>query len=153
MAIKATFDSNSLINGKMQEFQKRFEQSLLLVLNEFGMELVNFARLNHNYKDQTGNLTNSFGYVVVKGKRVISRGGQHGGGEGEQKAIELGSSLAKECSAQYSLIIVAGMNYASYVESKGYNVLIPSEVKCDKEFSLKMKNLVEKYNAIISRLK
>lgn len=34
---------------------------------------------------------------------------------------------------QFALIIIAGMEYASYVEAKGYNVIMPAELKAKAE--------------------
>jgi hypothetical protein len=51
--------------------------------------------------------------------------------------------MAAETTSSFSLIIVAGMNYAAYVEAKGYNVILPAELKCKMEFPATMKKLME----------
>lgn len=56
----------------------------------------------------------------AKGK---SGDGVQGLEEGKRYAEELGQSSG----SGYTLIIVAGMNYAEYVETKGYNVLTATE--------------------------
>ena len=36
------------------------------------------------------------------------------------------------------------MNYAAYVEAKGYNVILPAELKAKKDFPEAMNRLMEK---------
>ena len=36
------------------------------------------------------------------------------------------------------------MNYAAYVEAKGYNVILPAELKAKKEFPIVVKELITK---------
>lgn len=46
-----------------------------------------------------------------------------------------------------ALVIVAGMNYAAYVEAKGYNVILPAELKAKTDFPKAMQKLMEKAKA------
>lgn len=73
------------------------------------------------WNDQTGNLRSSVGYSVVrKGSVVIESGFDTvlGGAEGSATGKRLINQLAHEYSGYpYVLIIVAGMEYAVYVEA------------------------------------
>jgi len=74
------------------------------------------------FQDITGNLRNSVGYVVLlnsveKSKSNISAL--------NQKLIE---ELKNKYPKDLVLIVVAGMNYAAYVEAKGFNVLSSAEL-------------------------
>ena len=72
------------------------------------------------YYDDSKNLRNSIGYYVLK-DGVIVRGRVEGGGESQTAAMEVLNSVPK--IRGYQLVGVAGMNYASYLESKGFNVI------------------------------
>lgn len=75
-----------------------------------------------DYRDQTGNLRNSIGYVVVANGQIVTKSSDVNG-HGEAQL----TSLAARYKTGYALIIVAGMDYAVHVESKGYNVISSSE--------------------------
>lgn len=152
MVMTPMFHPRQAIRSKTTPMQVRFERALLLVLNDLGMELVKYARLMHNYIDRTGNLTNSMGYAVVKGRTVMMHGGELHDGEGKEAAIKAAMRVARKCTTNYSLIVVAGMEYALYVESKGYNVLLPSEMMAIKEFKPRLKALHAKYETKLKLL-
>ena len=100
--------------------------ALLRKLSYVGEQCILEARNNGDYKDQTGNLRSSVGYIIVKGGKVISMSSFNTVKDGENGAKK-GVSFAKELADKYSsgtvLIVVAGMNYAAYVAAKGRNVL------------------------------
>lgn len=146
MALTPMFNPHTLVQQRARQFGARFERALLLVLNEIGMELVKIARDEHTYIDRTGNLTNSMGYVVLKKGQQVAHGGE-GGGEGQAAAMKVYNQVAAGSHYDYSLVIVAGMEYAAYVEAKGYNVLIPAQLKADAEFGRRMKDLTARYDA------
>lgn len=58
--------------------------------------------------------------------------------------MKLAMKIASQTPNSFSLIIVAGMNYAAYVEAKGYNVILPAELKAKADFPAAMNKLVEK---------
>lgn len=151
MGIAPNFTPSAVVNKKVDSLVSRFEKALVLVLHQLGQELVAIARNQHNYKDQTGNLTNSMSYVIVKGHTIVEVGA-NGSGEGAEKAMELIHELAKKNANNYSLIIVAGMEYAAYVQAKGYNVLLPAELMCNKEFGKRLEQLTKKFDKKISGL-
>lgn len=147
MGMTPQFNPHTLAHQRVAQLNQRFDKAMVYVLNALGMELVSYARERHTYIDRTGNLTNSMGYVVLKKGQQVAHGGETGGGEGEAAAMKLYSELAAGDRHDYSLIIVAGMEYAAYVEAKGYNVLMPAQLKADAEFSRRMKDLTARYDA------
>lgn len=151
MALTAKFNPHTVVNAKMAAFRARFEKALLMVLNDLGMELVKIARDEHNYTDRTGNLTNSMGYAIIKGHHLLQVGGE-GSGEGSKAAMETCLKVAGETPDKYTLAIVAGMDYAAYVEAKGYNVLIPAELQASKIFVPRMKELFAKFDAKLKEM-
>lgn len=148
MSIKPTFPSD-LITGRVKALQERIEKATLKELQEMGEKLVTYAKNQHNYKDQSGNLTNSIGYAIVKRQEGVifsSMDYVQGFPEAVNATQEAMREFAKQIESSYALIIVAGMNYAAYVEAKGYNVILPAELKAKTDFPKvieKIKNKAE----------
>lgn len=84
-------------------------------LHIIGGKAVNEARNNHGYTDRTGNLTASMGYMVAENGTVSGNGGFEGGRLGEQEGHKKAEALAT-ADDNLKLVVVAGMDYASYVE-------------------------------------
>lgn len=140
MAIKPTFQ-NGAVAAKVQEFQKRLESATVFLLQFMGEELTKYAREQHNYTDQTGNLTNSIGYAVVRNGKIVNYGGEIKSGYGAAEGLKIAQKMAANASSSFSLLIVAGMNYAAYVEAKGYNVILPAELKAKADLPAYMQKL------------
>ena len=132
---------NNNIKGTVMAFQKRLETAVIFQLQKLGEELVKYAKDQHNYQDQTGNLTNSIGYAVVKQGKILNYGGEIQPGEGAAEGLKTAQQMATTLPNSFSLIIVAGMNYAAYVEAKGYNVILPAQLKAMKDFPETVKRL------------
>lgn len=115
------------------------------LLQEFGEELVAFAKDTHTYTDRTGNLTNSISYAIVRHKEILYYN-EVQREEANAAALKVAMKMAESLSDAYSLIVVAGMNYAAFVESRGYNVILPAELKAKQEFTDKVKPLIDKVN-------
>lgn len=124
----------SYVEKSLAEAIERRVQKIVKTLSYVGEQCLSEARENHSYIDRTGNLTSSIGYVVLRdGVRV---GGSdfrqvQSGGEGAESGQKFLESLISQSSGGITLVMVAGMNYASYVESN-YNVLISSELLMER---------------------
>jgi hypothetical protein len=153
LAIKPTFQ-NGTVAAKVQEFQKRLESATVFLLQYMGEELTRYAREQHNYTDQTGNLTNSIGYAVVRNGKIVNYGGEIKSGDGAAEGLKMAQKMAANASSSFSLLIVAGMNYAAYVEAKGYNVILPAELKAKADLPAYMQKLqamaIDKANAMFN---
>ncbi len=136
---------NGLIAAQAAAFQKRVEQAAIFLMQYLGEELVKYAKDKHNYTDRTGNLTNSIGYVVVRNKEIVF--GPDQSSTGQAAALQAALKMIDTLPDCISLIIVAGMNYAAYVEAKGYNVILPAELKAKTDFPQAMKKLMDKAKA------
>lgn len=102
-----------------------------------GEEFVNQARNKkppQSFIDRTGNLRSSIGYVVAVDGEIKIEDFQivKNGEEGIARAKELVKEVLSDDSAGIVLIGFAGMQYASYVESKGYDVITGSTPKASK---------------------
>lgn len=132
------------IAAQVAAFRERVEKATLFQLQYLGEQLVTYAKEQHNYTDRTGNLTNSIAYAVVKEGKIVSYGGENQPGEGADTALKVATDYAASVPNTFSLIVVAGMNYAAYVEAKGYNVILPAELKCRTDFPKDVAQLQEK---------
>lgn len=115
----------------------RLKRVLLRNLFYIGEQCLNKARSTDTYKDQTGNLRSSIGYVVVQDGQIIKASDFAPSDKGTDKATgqrtgkEYAEELAKRYPSGLTLIVVAGMNYAAYVSAKGYDVLDSAELTAD----------------------
>lgn len=145
-------------NFSKQQIKKILEEKVELIneaiinrLRLLGEKCLTEARNGRGYTDQTGNLTSSIGYVIVDHGAIVKTSGFKkpttasadntgkknktiDGKTGINTGKDLANELAKTASNKgYVLIVVAGMNYASYVESKGSNVLASAELLAERE--------------------
>lgn len=144
MGIAPTFGSD-YIAAQVAAFQKRVEQAAIFLLKYLGEELVKYAKEKHNYTDRTGNLTNSIGYAVVRNKEIVI--GPDNSDTGQEAALQAALKMIAKLPDCIALVIVAGMTYAAYVEAKGYNVILPAELKAQTDFPREMKKLMDKATA------
>lgn len=133
-------DHKKMFEMQLQKLVDNKVDALVTRLHYLGLKCVREARTARIYTDQTGNLRSSTGYAVVKyGKVMFQSGfkaesvsvktgdgkekrstGTEGAREGKEFLEELCSKAPKDSIV---LILVAGMNYAQYVEDLGFNVL------------------------------
>lgn len=119
------------ISKRLHLSSDSIEDKILGVLDVVGQQAVRIARNTKTYKDETGSLTASIGYGVFHFGKSHYIGG-FGGGVGEQKGLQKLQELsADHASKPYVLIIVAGMEYALYVERRGYVVLDAADLQLD----------------------
>lgn len=85
-----------------------------------------------NYMDRTHNLRASIGYVISVDGKLVDDFGFDSSGRGGKDGIKYAKEVARQFPKGIVLIVVAGMNYASYVSAKGYDVLDSAELLADK---------------------
>lgn len=118
-------------------FQDRAEEKILKLLMAGGEKFVAIARKSGSYKDQTGNLRSSIGYVIAKdGEVIIGNFKESNKGSDKSTGKERGHRVAEEISLSFSggyiLVGVAGMDYAAAVEAKGYEVVTGANTLCNE---------------------
>lgn len=145
MGITANFNIND-IDATFKALLAEVDRQLIETLTHVGEEAVKYAKLippERGFTDRTGNLRSSIGYVVcVDGKPVnvafdAVKGGHAGVNEGQRLALDVGSK-----TQGYALVVVAGMNYAVHVESKGRDVLTSAEKLAEKEVAKELADMV-----------
>lgn len=132
---KANF-THKQVHSTFAEYSLRIHRAMVTMLQYIGEECVAIAREQGTYNDRTGNLRNSIGYVLMRNgdiinqnfeERVASKVVDAANGKGVLEGQALAQELAKRFSNGYALIVVAGMHYAYYVETRGYDVLDSAE--------------------------
>jgi hypothetical protein len=138
MALKSNFNKDK----SMQDVQKQADSLYQKIINSFiyaGETFVKNARgqmQDHamgTYKDQTTNLRNSIGYFIFHNGKLIH----------EKNERYTNEALVQDLirPTGFQLIGIAGMNYASYVESKGYNVISYQADVCMVDLAGYLENL------------
>ena len=157
---KANFSMGD-VHNTFADYAARVHRATVKVLQYIGEQCVKLAREKGTYNDITGNLRNSIGYVLVKNGSIISKNFEqrveskvvssaNGKGilEGEALAVELASRVNKG----YSLIVVAGMHYAHYVETLNKDVLDSAERWANEQVPRLMQRLkTQVYNTTMSK--
>jgi hypothetical protein len=96
-------------------------------LNLIGLKCVEEARRNRGYTDRTGNLRSSTGYAIIDQGKVVTISSfepvSQTAGEGAKSGKGLIDQVASKNQSGLLLVVVAGMEYAVYVEALGKNVL------------------------------
>ena len=140
------------IKAQIDAFIKVAEKRTIQRFQYLGEQCVILARSNGDYMDQTGNLRSSVGYVVFKDGVAVSQSfsqvgsGLKGTNEGRTTAMKVGAKNKKGIS----LVVVAGMNYALSVESKGRDVLTSTELFAKQQLPIMMEALRRNINSALS---
>lgn len=157
MPIKPNFTPED-VSRILERFVVAIEEEAVKVLEFMGEKCLIEARNNHGYEDQTGALTSSMGYVILKDGVAIKEffgspreGNEKKGKTNPQMGLERGQEFAKSLTELYRedlakgliLIVLAGMNYAIYVELKGFNVLTSAQHLAEQELPKLIEDLKE----------
>ena len=123
--------------GIVGEQVQRMEEYILNELNYVGLEFVRNARTKADFTDRTGNLRSSIGYIILKNGKIVSENFEDSDqgtdkATGKTKGFEFAVSQSKS-DLGFVLLVVAGMEYAVLVESKGYDVITGSSLLAEKE--------------------
>jgi type II secretory pathway pseudopilin PulG len=121
---------------------QRFQRAVIRTLCDAGEEIVNKCRnagKPHHYRDQTGNLRSSTGYILLIDGRVVSMsdftavsGPKGDGKDGVKEGKQYAKDISKRHRTGIALIVVAGMNYAEYVEKRGWDVLVSGKLHAER---------------------
>ena len=153
MGIKPTFNVGDVRN-RFDAFLDAVERKQIARLQRIGEKCLAYARDSHpnNWQDQTGNLRSSVGYMVfVNGKAVHNSPFDQISARETRDGVEYnggqqGESLCKRIGGETSgiaLVVVAGMNYAVHVESKGRDVLTGAEQLAARELPKELEKLID----------
>lgn len=134
----------SEIDRYTEQKLKGLEQAVIRTLTYCGELCLNVARSTNSYKDQTGNLRSSIGYVVAVDGRIVNQSDFETvkkGGDGSKQGAAFAKQLVRRFPKGVCLIVVAGMDYAVHVKNRGYDVLDSSELTADRIVPYMLKQL------------
>ena len=142
MAVTPQFTASG-VRKFLEQQKQRFERAALQRLIKVGEDFITNARNNETYKDQTGNLRSSIGYVILKNGVQVAGSMPGNKSEAIQKAEAVIRRLLGEqiIVSGYVLIVIAGMEYAAAVEAKGYDVLTASGIKAGNDLKKALQKL------------
>lgn len=147
MGIRMTTKLSEVHDMLMREAE-RVERLTIRALSKLGEQCVTKIRNragDKSWYDQTGNLRSSVGYVIAHNKNIIQYSTFNQvmqGSEGVKTGKDLAEELAKRYSNNYVLIVVAGMNYAEFVEAMdNKDVLASTELWAREQVPLMLEKL------------
>lgn len=147
MGVTANF-TKADVKKRIDAFLDEIERKQIARLQRLGEMCLIEARNNKGYMMQTGALLSSTGYqVFVDGVAIHSQFDATSGAESEAAArgIKTGQTIAEQIGKEtkgVALVVVAGMNYAAYVEARGYNVLTSAEHLAERELPKMLEKLI-----------
>jgi hypothetical protein len=157
MPIKFNGNLDDIFGKIYKEFQEQITPSLLEELEAVCIDVVNEARKlpsppvgmrgkphEPNYIDDSGNLRSSIGYVIYNNGQKVSQNFE-GASEGMNKGIEVADNAAQSWGVGIVAVIVAGMGYSLYVESKGYDVITGPTSKLNRLLQARLQNMKKDY--------
>lgn len=135
------------LSAAINELNKVKQQAPAMIIQAIEtacIEVLQKARMLDTYKDQTHRLRSSLGYVIYKDGQQVASNFQSTGGEKGDEGVQIGQQRAAEAAAGIPgivAVVVAGADYASYVEAKGYDVLTGSALQLQQLFEAELRNL------------
>jgi hypothetical protein len=104
------------------------------------------------FNDDTGNLRSSIGFILMYYGEIVYQDFQISkGGTDKDTGLSLGIAYAEKLSKEYhdgwAIITVAGMEYASWVEALGYDVISGSTSGAEKKLRVAFQNVTNAFAA------
>ena len=131
MKAELEIDKKSL-EQVIENAKKRTEENAVAQLTEIGRKSVETARklpeTGGTYHNRTGRLHNSIGFAVFKDGNVVAEDFIDPSGR------EAAMKKQGESYGGFSLVIVAGAEYAMDVHVRGYDVIDSAIINAEKEF-------------------
>lgn len=134
MATRQKITPDAVFDDFIEGVVDRLTEAMTNTLGYVGETCLTEARLGGNYRDRTGNLRSSIGYVIVVDGKIAR---ETGGDAGRRFA----RSMVREFPTGIVLVMATGMNYSSYVAAKGYNVIDSAEAMAERLVPQIMKDL------------
>lgn len=143
----------------MRRVYETLQEQIIIQLQYLGQECVSRIRgrgQSESWIDRTGNLRSSIGSAVYEdGKKKLSTAFESvfGGQEGSEAGKRMIDALAKEYSQTYAMVVVAGMDYASYVENmNGKDVLASTRLWAESVIGERIEDALHNAEEIIKKI-
>lgn len=116
---------------------KQIDERSDAVLTEVGRDACRLAQNDGNYQNRTGNLRNGNGFCIVRDGEVVKMevltDGAHPEAVQQTENLLLYSNKPED-----GLYLANGMDYASFVESRGYEVLMSKKLYAERQIKKKL---------------
>lgn len=129
---------------KLRADKDKIETAVINRLKFEGEKFVINARSTDTYKDRTGNLRSSIGYVIIKNGQQLFENFPGEVSEGKANGIKVAKEAIDRFPTGIVLIVVAGMGYAGILESRGYDVLTSSSFIAESSLTKSLNDLKNK---------
>ncbi|WP_106827633.1 hypothetical protein [Parabacteroides pacaensis] len=111
----------------LDSLQEEVDDEYYALLSEIGREATRNTKITGTYQNRTGNLRNANGGCVVRNGKIIDLWVETDGAH--PKAVEKTENLLIYSEKpKDGLYLANGMEYASFVESKGFEVVLNNGV-------------------------
>jgi hypothetical protein len=143
------------IQKQMDEFADRVFRVTKNELMQVGLQFVRDSRLKSKpeggFDDQTGNLRSSIGFILMYDGNIIHEDFELSDkGTEKIQGLTAGRGMADDISKEYpkgwAIITVAGMEYASWVEAKSYDVITGSTLGAEAKLEKAMSNVLKAFS-------
>lgn len=138
----------SEVNAYLSSEAERIHRLTVRALASLGEQCVRLARDRApelSWIDQTGNLRSSIGYIITHNGNILRYSDfkqVKRGSEGTKTGKDFAEEIANQFSNEYVLVVVAGMNYAEFVEAReNKDVLATPELFVKKELPIMIEKL------------
>ena len=128
MSIKAQFSTKKFEEylSQCQQLAMDYTYKAMAYLAEKCVNRIRDRSADDSWIDHTGNLRSSIGYLITINGQPVTKGGfkptnapDGNGGKGQQEGEDYANSIASRfASNPIALVVVAGMEYAIYVEAR-----------------------------------
>lgn len=153
MPINSNFDLDAVFEGINRKFDEQIIPAIIEQLESVCIEIVAEAKQLDTYKDRTGNLRSSIGYVIYKdGKKIgqlftasPGKDSKDGGVSAVKKGEQIADEAARSWPTGIVAVIVAGMDYALYVESNGKDVITGPSLKIKNMLRERLQDIKDVY--------
>lgn len=143
MALRPLFNMNQ-VEGYIRDRAGLIKQAIINRLKFVGEKFIVNARSNDTYKDQTGNLRSSIGYVILDDGDQIEESFPGDKSEGVRQGKATAESAKENFPTGLVLIGIAGMGYAAAVESRGLDVITASSITAENDLKKALSELKSK---------
>lgn len=129
--VRTTMNIGDFCN-RIRDDVQAVRDDIRAAVEQAALEFVANARKTNTYTDRTSNLRSSIGYICFEDGVEFARNfevagaGSETGAQGMNEGTIYAQAM-KVPQTGYSVVVVAGMNYAKYVESRGYDVITNSK--------------------------
>lgn len=136
------------IQARLKRATENITSAVLDRMELVGWEFVKMARektaAQGGFNDVTGNLRSSIGFAIVDHGVVKTENYEGKGRLGKQEAKNFIRELKGDFEEGYALIVVAGMDYAAAVESRGKDVITGSSLEAEATLKTAIANIQRK---------